>query len=150
MRTSDAGIALLKEHEGLRLKSYKDIAGVWTIGYGHTGPEVGPGQEITKEEAEELLVADLRLREAAVGRLIEVSLNQNEFDALVSFTYNLGVDALRRSTLRRRLNKNLRQETADQFLRWDKASTPTGLRPVLGLTRRREAERELFLKPFTK
>lgn len=149
MRTGPAGIALIKSFEGLRLEAYKDIVGVWTIGYGHTG-DVEPGQRITKAQAHDLLAADLVPREAAVGRLSSVSLNQNEFDALVSFVYNLGEDAFRRSSLRRELNANNRQAAADWFLAWDKARVGGKLVRVKGLSNRRAAERELFLKPFTK
>ncbi|MEM9168622.1 MAG: lysozyme [Pseudomonadota bacterium] len=147
MKTSESGIALLKEFEGLELEAYQDIAGIWTIGYGHTGPDVKPGMRISEREAEALLRRDLRSREDAVSSLTSVSLNQNEFDALVSFVYNVGIGAYRGSTARKRLNRGNREGAADALTWWNKATVDGVLRPVLGLTRRRAAERALFLKP---
>ncbi len=147
MRISDSGIDLLRRFEGLELEAYQDIAGVWTIGYGHTGPDVEPGMRISKEEAEALLRRDLRSREDAVDRLSSVALNQNEFDALVSFIYNVGAEAFGRSTARRRLNRGDRFGAADALTWWNKATVGGVLREVMGLTRRRAAERALFLTP---
>jgi lysozyme len=141
------GIALIKRFEGLELEAYKDIAGIWTIGYGHTGPDVQPGMRISEREAEELLKRDLRPREEAVEKLASVSLNQNEFDALVSFIYNVGIEAFRKSTARRRLNANDRVGAAEALTWWNKATVGGVLREVRGLTRRRAAERALFLEP---
>ena len=138
---------LIKQFEGLELEAYQDIAGVWTIGYGHTGPDVEPGMRISEREAEALLRKDLKPRENAVDSLTSVNLNQNEFDALVSFIYNVGIDAYRRSTARRRLNKNNRLGAADALAWWNKATVGGVLREVAGLTRRRAAERALFLTP---
>ncbi|MHA7871037.1 MAG: lysozyme, partial [Hyphococcus sp.] len=112
MKISESGIALLKRFEGLELEAYQDIAGIWTIGYGHTG-NVQPGQRITEREAEALLRRDLKSREDAVGRAVNVPLNQNEFDALVSFVYNVGANAFRRSTALKRLNRDNRMGAAD-------------------------------------
>jgi len=145
MRTSDRGIALIKEFEGRELKAYEDIAGVWTIGYGHTGPEVGPGKFITPERAEQTLRDDLKPREAVVNLHIGVPLNQNEFDALVSFEFNTG--GLRRSTALRRLNKGDRIGAAEALQWWNKARVNGKLKEVAGLTRRRAAEAALFLEP---
>lgn len=147
MKTSARGIELIKQFEGLELEAYQDIAGVWTIGYGHTGPDVEPGMRISEREAEELLRRDLTPREQAVDNLTSVELNQNEFDALVSFVYNVGIDAYRRSTARRRLNKGNRTEAAEALTWWNKATVGGVLREVAGLTRRRAAERALFLTP---
>ncbi len=149
MKLSSNGIELLKRFEGLALEAYQDIAGVWTIGYGHTGPDVKPGMRITESEAEELLRRDISPRENAVARLASVSLNRNEFDALVSFVYNIGVDAFRRSTPLRRLNRGDRLGAADALAWWNKATIGGRLREVIGLTRRRAAERALFLTPTT-
>ena len=148
MKTSQAGIDLIKRFEGLELESYLDIADVWTIGYGHTGPEVGPDQRITANEAEALLRHDLVSREKAVSRLTRVSLNQNEFDALVSFVYNVGIGAYERSTARRRLNNGDRLGAGDALTWWNKATVNGVLRPVRGLTVRRTAEKALFLTPM--
>ncbi|MEL6380460.1 MAG: glycoside hydrolase family protein [Pseudomonadota bacterium] len=148
MRTSQNGIDLIKRFEGLELESYQDIAGIWTIGYGHTGPEVGPDQRLSTDEAEALLRHDLVSREKAVSRLTRVDLNQNEFDALVSFVYNVGQNAYSRSTARRRLNAEDRMGAADALTWFNKATINGVLRPVAGLTRRRAAEKALFLTPI--
>lgn len=147
MRVSNNGVALLKRFEGLELEAYQDIAGIWTIGYGHTGPDVQPGMKISEREAEELLKRDLKPREEAVARLVSVPLNQNEFDALVSFVYNVGIEAFKGSTARRRLNAKDRVGAAEALTWWNKATVGGVLRAVTGLTRRRAAERALFLEP---
>ncbi|WDI30717.1 lysozyme [Hyphococcus flavus] len=147
MRTSPSGIDLIKRFEGLELEAYQDIAGIWTIGYGHTGDDVEPGMKISEKDAEELLKRDLRPREQAVDSAVKVPLNQNEFDALVSFVYNVGVGAFRGSTALKRLNKGDRIGAADALTWWNKATVGGVLREVLGLTRRRASERALFLTP---
>ena len=149
MKVSERGIELLKTFEGLELEAYQDIAGVWTIGYGHTGQDVQPGMRITEREAEALLRRDLRSRESAVERLSNPPLNQNEFDALVSFVYNVGENAFGRSTARKRLNRGDRLGAADALTWWNKATVSGVLREVMGLTRRRAAEKALFLTPVT-
>ncbi|MGR2664258.1 lysozyme [Chromobacterium haemolyticum] len=141
MKTSNAGIMLIKSFEGLKLVAYKCPAGIWTIGYGHTGPDVTPGQVITQAQADALLARDLERFEAGVSRLVSVQLNQNQFDALVSFAYNLGLGALQGSTLLRLLNAGDYAGAAAQFPRWNKASG----KELPGLTRRRAAEQALFL-----
>ncbi|MGE0408840.1 MAG: lysozyme [Amphiplicatus sp.] len=147
MRISENGIGLIKLFEGLVLEAYQDIAGIWTIGYGHTGPDVQPGMKISEREAEELLKRDLKPRESAVGDLVRVPLNQNEFDALVSFIYNVGANAFKGSTARRRLNGGDRVGAAQALTWWNKATVNGVLREVTGLTRRRAAESALFLQP---
>lgn len=141
LRTSQNGVDLIKHFEGCRLKAYKCSAGVWTIGYGHTGPDVSPSLAITEQQAEQLLEQDLEVFERAVSKLISVPLSQYEFDALVSFAFNVGARALDTSTLRRLLNAGDHAGAADQFLRWDKVDG----KPLEGLTRRRMAERAMFL-----
>ena len=140
MRTSQKGIDLIKKFEGCRLEAYKCPAGIWTIGYGHT-KGVQNGQKITQAQAEEFLIEDLKVYEKAVESCVKVPLSQNQFDALVSFCYNCGGEALRTSTLLRLLNEGKYSEAGEQFLRWNKA----GGKVLVGLTRRREEERELFL-----
>ena len=140
---SKAGIDLIKRFEGLRLATYLDAVGVPTIGYGHTRT-VQTGQKITEAQAEALLKGDVTRFENAVNALVKVEINQHEFDALVSFAFNVGADALRRSTLLRMLNDGQRQAAADQFWRWDKA----GGRTLAGLKTRRAEERNLFLRPM--
>ncbi|EMW3253478.1 lysozyme [Enterobacter hormaechei] len=145
MQTSEKGIALIKEFEGCKLTAYQDSVGVWTIGYGWTQPVDGKpiraGMTIKQETAERLLKTGLVGYESDVSRLVKVSLNQGQFDALVSFTYNLGSRSLSTSTLLRKLNAGDYAGAADEFLRWNKA----GGKVLNGLTRRREAERALFL-----
>ncbi|HAU5700622.1 TPA: lysozyme [Citrobacter freundii] len=145
MQISDKGIALIKEFEGCKLTAYQDSVGVWTIGYGWTQPVDGKpiraGMTIKQETAERLLKTGLVSYESDVSRLVKVGLTQGQFDALVSFTYNLGSRALSTSTLLRKLNCGDYTGSADEFLRWNKA----GGKVLNGLTRRREAERALFL-----
>ncbi len=147
MRTSENGVELIKRFEGLELEAYQDIAGIWTIGYGHTGADVQPGMKISERDAEELLRRDLKPREQAVESAVKVPLNQNEFDALVSFVYNVGAAAFRGSTALKRLNKGDRVGAADALTWWNKATVGGVLREVMGLTRRRASERALFLTP---
>lgn len=139
MKTSERGLALIREFEGLRLAAYQDAVGVWTIGYGTTRG-VKQGQKITAADAESLLRDDLARFESEVMRLVKVPLSQPQFDALVVFTYNLGAKNLGNSTLLRRLNAGDYKGAAGQFERWNKA----GGKVLAGLTRRRAAERKLF------
>ncbi|HAV1600026.1 TPA: lysozyme [Enterobacter hormaechei subsp. xiangfangensis] len=145
MQTSEKGIALIKEFEGCKLTAYQDSVGVWTIGYGWTQPVDGKpiraGMTIKQETAERLLKTGLVSYESDVSRLVKVGLTQGQFDALVSFTYNLGARSLSTSTLLRKLNAGDYAGAADEFLRWNKA----GGKVLNGLTRRREAELALFL-----
>lgn len=140
MRTSQRGLSLIKSFEGLRLLAYRDAVGVWTIGYGATRG-VKPGMSITKEQAERMLFNDVQRFEPEVERLVQVPLSANQWDALVSFTYNLGAANLESSTLLRKLNAGDYAGAAEQFPRWNKA----GGKVLPGLVRRREAERVLFL-----
>ncbi|WP_347252921.1 lysozyme [Leminorella grimontii] len=140
MITSQKGIDLIKTFEGCELKAYLCPAGVWTIGYGHT-KGVKRGDEITATQAECYLRGDLVSFEADVNRLVRVPLTQGQFDALVSFAYNCGSRALSTSTLLRKLNARDYSSAADEFSRWNKA----GGKELPGLTRRRAAERDLFL-----
>ncbi|WP_442786292.1 lysozyme [Leptothoe sp. PORK10 BA2] len=139
-QTNASGIGLIKSFEGLRLKAYQDAVGVWTIGYGTTRG-VKPGQEITEAQAEALIKNDLARFEQDVNQAVRVPINDNQFAALVSFTYNVGSGAMRSSTLLRKLNNRDITGAADEFPRWNRA----GGRVLAGLTRRRNAERALFL-----
>lgn len=142
MKTNKDGLDLIKSFEGLYLKAYKDMVGVWTIGWGCT-VGVHDGMVITEAQAEDLLQKELSTFEVGVPKYVTAPLNENEFAALVSFSYNLGLGSLQHSTLVKFLNNGDRANAADQFLVWNKA----GGQPVAGLTRRRSAERALFLKP---
>ena len=135
MKTSDKGIALIKSFEGCRLTAYLCPAGVWTIGYGHTAG-VKKGQVITQTQADAFLKSDLEKYEKYVTATCLV-LNQNQFDALVSFTYNCGAGNLKKLIANRTLS-----EIAEAMLLYNKSNGKV----LAGLTRRRQAERELFLQ----
>ena len=139
MQISKAGLDLIKQFEGLYLQAYRCPAGVPTIGYGHTAG-VAMGQTITQQQADDYLRRDVRQFERAVERQVSVPLTQGQFDALVSFAFNLGEGALAQSTLLRLLNAGDYAGAAAQFDRWNKA----GGRVLPGLVRRRAAERALF------
>lgn len=144
-KTSTLGKKLIKEFEGFRAAAYLCPAGVWTVGYGTTrikGSPVKDGTKVTTEEADDLLDQDLKVFEDGVNSLVKVELTQNQFDALVCFVYNLGIGSLQKSTLLKKVNAGLFSEAADEFLKWDKANG----KQLAGLTRRRTAERELFLR----
>lgn len=139
MNTSPKGIALIKEFEGLRLKAYLCPGGVWTIGYGHTAG-VKPGMVISEVQAEEYLKADLIVFERYLNGL-GLALNQNQFDALVSFIYNVGTGNFSRSTLLRKVRANPQDNSImDEFLRWVYSKG----RDLPGLQRRRLAEMKLY------
>jgi lysozyme len=157
MQTNETGLKLIKMSEGLFLHTYLCPAGIQTIGYGHTGPDVKMGMTITDEQATALLVKDLKHFEDAVTKYVKVPLNENEFSALVSLSYNIGegspTDTHKRglywSPVLSYLNANQRQEAADSFLNHDKARDPKTkqLIELPGLKKRRLAERALFLTP---
>lgn len=168
MKTNQAGIDLIKSFEGLmdgnpatiNLDPYLCPAGYWTVGWGHVlrdrAGRMIKGKEnehlarhwcptgLTKEKCEILLKMDLPEYEKDVQRLITVKLNENQFSALVSFTFNLGEGNLEKSTLRAKLNQGNYLEAADEFEKWIMANG----RKLAGLERRRKAEKELFLKPI--
>jgi GH24 family phage-related lysozyme (muramidase) len=144
MRVSQKGIDLIKKFEGLRLTAYVCPAGVLTIGYGHTGSDVKPGMKIDEKEAERLLWQDTESAQQTVSSFVTAKINQNEYDALVSFVFNVGPTAFVNSTLLRLLNKSAdRKVVAAEFGRWVKAGSD---KPVPGLVRRREEEKKLFLE----
>lgn len=139
MRTSQRGINLIKSFESLRLEAYRCPAGIYTIGYGHTAG-VRRGDVIDEQKAEQLLAEDLRKFEAVVNRVCP-GINQNQFDALVSFTFNLGETNLCKSTLLKRVKINPNGRSIYmEFLRWNRANGEV----LAGLTRRRRAEADLY------
>ena len=148
MKTSDAGRHFIEGWEGLYLHTYNDGVGVPTIGYGHTTaagpPAVHYGMVITKDQADQFLAADLASVELDVEHNVKPILNQNQFDAIVSFTYNLGVGNLRRSNVLRAINSGHFGEVPHDMLAWDRG----GGHFMLGLYRRRVAEGALFSKPI--
>lgn len=140
MRTSTRGISLIKRFEGCRLETYLDAIGVPTIGYGHiTG--VAPGMKITQAQADAFLAEDLAKFETAVNKLsTHYNFNQNEFDALVSFAFNCGINNLDKLTGACRRSKG---QIADAFLLYNKA----GGKVLSGLAKRRQMEKDLFCTP---
>lgn len=145
MKIDNQGVELIKQFEGLSLSAYQDPVGIWTIGYGWTHPvdgePIGAGMYISQIKAVSLLIESLGSYERDVSRLINVSVTQNQFNALVDFAYNLGISALADSTLLRKLNSGDMDGAANEFMRWCHA----GNKVLPGLVRRREAERILFL-----
>jgi len=139
-QTSAEGVTLIKKFEGCELEAYQCSANVWTIGYGHTRG-VEDGDSCSQEDAERMLVEDLEEFEGYVNDIVECPLEQNQFDALVAWTYNLGPTNLRESTLLIRLNEEDYNDVPTQIRRWNKA----GGKVLDGLVRRREAEALLFL-----
>lgn len=143
---SNNGMKLLEQFEGLRLESYLDSAGIYTIGYGTIkypdGSKVKKGDKITKAQAKEYKLHDLKEFESTVNTSVTVPLSQNQYDALVSLSYNIGSNAFKNSTLLRKLNASDYKGAAEQLLVWNKVNS----KRVQGLVNRREAERNLFLK----
>ncbi len=139
MKISNKGIDLIKHFEGCETEAYKCPAGVWTIGYGHI-KGVQEGDVITEAQAHEMLVEELNEYENYIHDYVECPLNQDQFDAMVSWVYNLGSGNLRSSTLLRTLNAGDYAGVPAQMMRWNKAAG----KPLEGLTRRRQAEADLF------
>ena len=147
MKFNKAGLDLIKSFEGLKLETYKCSAGVNTIGYGTTlinGKMVQNGLKISLEDAERFLIEDIKKFESGVSKVVYVSLNDNQFSSLVSFSYNVGLGALRGSTLLKMVNRNPNDPLIrNEFLKWNKINKVESR----GLTRRRKAESDLY---FTK
>lgn len=140
MKTSPTGIALIKHFESFRSEPYQCSASKWTIGWGHTRGVTADTKSITMLQADILLACDLSAFERALDELVKVSLLQCEFDALVSFTFNVGINAFQGSTLLRLLN-SVSPAAPSEFARWNKA----GGKVLAGLTRRRNAEWSMFI-----
>lgn len=144
MKTSQAGIDLIHSFEQLRLKAYPDPGSKdgkpYTVGWGSTGSDIGPGTLWTKEKADQRFASDLSKFEQAVSLLVKVPLTQYQFDAIVSFTYNLGIGSLKSSTMLKMLNEGDYSNAGLQLLRWTKND---GVE-MAGLVRRRKAELKMF------
>jgi len=140
------GLALIKRWEGLRTTAYKDSAGIWTIGYGHTSsagkPRVYHGLRITEDEADAILARDLSQYERAVSEAVKMQINDNQFAALVSFAYNVGASAFKRSTLVKKLNKGNYDAVPAELMKWVNA----GGKKLKGLENRRAAEAGLWVQ----
>ncbi len=147
MKISEQGVAFIKTQEGLRLTPYQDVAGNWTIGYGHLMSAEDlkkwpPGSVISQDTADAILLQDLLGAEKGVNDLVQVSLTQSQFDALVDFTFNLGTESLAISTLLKDLNAGNYHAAAAQFPLWDHA----GGKVVKDLEERRFDEQRMFLQ----
>lgn len=146
METSERGKEFIAQHENIRLKAYRDPVGIWTIGIGHTAaagpPKPVPGMVITRKEVLEILEKDLSRFESAINDLFKhIELKQHEFDAISSFTFNVGAGALQRSSFYSYMKRGEKTVAANSLLAWVKA----GKRTLPGLIKRRRAERLLFL-----
>ena len=151
-RINDAALALIMRFEGCRLKAYRDAAGIWTIGYGHTSmagpPQVRPGMRITREEAQEILRRDVERFAHDVARVLGPDaemLTPHRFGALVSFAFNVGIGNLKRSSVLKAVREGRHDEVPGLLLQWTKA----GGRRLRGLVRRRRAEGRLWMTPPT-
>lgn len=140
MEISEDGIALVRQSEGLRLAAYQDAGGKWTVGYGHTGHDVYDGLVITEAEAEELLHNDLLSSQLYVNFLVKAPLTQGMFDALVDWTFNLGLKRLKQSTMLKLLNEGNYAGAKAELLKWDRVGEVV----VEGLLHRRQAEAKLW------
>lgn len=146
MQMTEEGLALIREWEGFRGRAYRDAVGVWTIGFGHTSmagaPEVSPGLEISRAQAEKILAHDVETFARGIASAVTATLSGNEFSALVSFAYNVGLGNFRSSSVLKALNAGDRAAVPRRLQLWVKA----GGRTLPGLVKRRAAEAALFLK----
>lgn len=140
MCVSANGLNILKSFESCRLEAYQDAKGLWTIGYGHTD-DVHPGELLSQAAADELLQSDLKRLETQILSVLITQPTQNQFDAMISLSYNIGFYAFKKSTLLKLFNMNDMIGAGEEFLKWVKISGKN----CAGLARRREAERKLFL-----
>lgn len=143
MKINEKGLSIITHFEGLRLEAYQDRVGIWTIGWGHT-KTARPGMRITEAEAVALLRADLKTHEKFITQVVTVTLNPDQFSALVSFAFNVGNGALEGSTLLAKLNAGDFKAAAREFERWIKGTVDGRKVTLPGLVRRRRAERSLF------
>jgi lysozyme len=144
MTTSEKGYNLIKKYESLQLKAYKCPAGIWTIGYGHTGVGVNQGKQITESLANEILISDVSKVEKKINEL-GLNFNQNQFDAIVSLTFNIGFGNLRISTLLSKAKVDVNDKSIlFEFSRWNKGRVNGVLKELPGLTKRRKEESDLY------
>ena len=143
MQINDKGKDLIKQYEGLRLTAYKCPAGIWTIGYGHT-LGVEKGDKITKQKAEQLFDEDIAIFSDLVRKSINIKLNDNQFSALVSLAYNIGIGAFRKSSTLKLVNEGRFLEASISFMKYCFARVNGKLTVLEGLAKRRKAEKELF------
>ena len=136
----DAAAKIISDFEGEKLLAYKCPAGIWTIGFGHTGPDVNPTMRITSSDAVRLLYDDMLEADKAIDELVEVPLRENPRAALISFIFNVGRNAFRTSTLLKLINAGNFPAASSQFARWNKAGGVV----LPGLVKRRHHEKILF------
>lgn len=141
---TDACVDLVKTMEGCRLDAYQDIAGIWTIGYGQTGTDVKPGLRWTQAQADVALIHDLDRRSAALGELVTRPIGHNQFSALLSLSYNIGIEALRNSSALRHVNAGEFAAVPDSIKLWNKAKINGELKVSPGLAGRRAVECALW------
>lgn len=148
MKLSTNGLNLIKKFEGCRLTAYKPVSSerYYTIGYGHYSASIYKGQQISQATAEQFLKNDVEAFANGVSKMVKVAINQNQFDALVSFAYNLGLTNLETSTLLKFVNQKKFANAADEFDKWIYSNGKV----LAGLVTRRAAEKALFLKPMPK
>lgn len=152
-KISKNGLKMIRQFEGERLRVYRDVAGLPTVGVGHLvrkSDDLAVGDTITKEQSEAFLAEDIKTFEESVNQIVKVPLTQNEFDAVVSLCYNIGRGALASSRSLRLLNAGNKARFADAILSFNKARVKGQLRVVQGLVNRREAERKVFLTGYGK
>ena len=140
MEYSKQGLALTESFESCRLTAYQDVRGIWTVGWGSTGPDIVEGTIWTQGQADSRLVMDMQLAVSAVNRLVTIGLSQGAFDAIVDFCYNCGIEAFEGSTMLKLINAGNLEAAGEEFARWDHASGAV----VAGLLRRRVAEEQEF------
>jgi lysozyme len=145
MNISEAGVEAIKKFEGCKTKSYQCSAGKWTIGVGHTGPEVTAGSVWEMNQVNAAFCRDILSFETSVNKLVAVKIDQAKYDALVSFCFNLGATNLKASTLLKKLNSGDIEGAAAEFPKWDNVRVNGKLQPDAGLRRRRLAEQSMFL-----
>ena len=146
MKTSPRAVQFIKDHEGYRERAYQCASGVWTIGWGHTSDAKYPvrkGMKITRATATAMLKHDIQEAEDAIDAVVRVPLNANQYGALVSLIFNIGVGAFRRSTLLRHLNNGDYERASREFGKWNRSDG----RVLPGLSRRRAEEKALFMTP---
>lgn len=141
MRASQNAVDLIKQFESCRLQAYEDVGGVWTVGWGTTGPGIHEGTTVSQGVADAMLKSDVAQVSDALSRMIGISCNQNQFDSCVSLAYNIGITAFKNSTLLKLLLKGEKEAAGQEFLRWDKVKG----QPNAGLASRRAKELALFL-----
>lgn len=147
MNVNEKGLALIRQCEGFRGRAYRDAVGVWTIGFGHTSmagaPEVKPGLVVSRDKASQILARDVEMFAEGIANVITTELNDNQFSALVSFAYNVGLGNFKKSSVLKAVNANDVEAVPRRLALWSKA----GGRVLPGLVKRRAAEAELFATP---